>query len=109
MFRYAERRIAGEMTTWPRARQLVFDNPLEGPSLATCYETEAKQFPDGTLIEKNLNTMSVELTDPPQQIPIINLETWEQTEETFSADYLWLLLASLYIWMSKNNSPPTGI
>lgn len=108
MNKYVERRIPGEMTAWPRARQLVFDHPLEGPSLATCYETEAKQFPDGTLVEKSINTYRTEIQDPPQQIPIINPETWEQTEETFSADYLWLLLASLYIWMANNNSTPTG-
>ena len=101
MANYNETTESGDITKWNRARQIVADNPIEGAPGVTIYEQEATRLPDGTVIEKSIGSLSYALTDPDVEIPLIDPDTFEQTETTMKAGEIWLALASVYIWLAK--------
>jgi hypothetical protein len=101
MSNYQEETIAGAITIWQRARQIVCDNPTEGVPSITIYEHEATRLPDGSVIEKSLGNLSYAMTDPTIEIPLIDPATFEQTTQTMTAGQIWLAMASVYIWLAK--------
>ena len=101
MSSYNETTESGDITKWNRARQIVCDNPIEGAPGITVYEHEATRLPDGTVIEKTIGNLSYAMTDPTVEIPLIDPDTFEQTETTMTAGEIWLAMASVYIWLAK--------
>lgn len=98
---YQEETTEGSITKWNRARQIVCDNPIEGAPGITIYEHEATRLPDGSVIEKSIGNLSYAMTDQTVEIPLIDPDTFEQTETTMTAGQIWLAMASVYIWLAK--------
>lgn len=103
MSNYRQTTESGEISSWHRARQIVCDNPIEGAPSITVSEHQAVLLPDGTVIERNIGNLSYAMTDPAVEIPLINPETFEQTETTMQAGEIWLAMASVYIWLAKQS------
>lgn len=101
MANYNEETTAGDIARWNRARQIVCDNPVEGAPGITVYEHEATRLPDGSVIEKSLGSLTYAMTDPTVEIPLIDPDTFEQTEQTMPAGHIWLAMASVYIYLAK--------
>jgi hypothetical protein len=101
MANYNERSETGNIKIWDRSRQMVLDNPVDGPPQVTCYEYRAQRLPDGTVIEKSLGNLSYVMTDPNIEIPLIDPETFEPTAQTMTAGQIWLAMASVYLWLAR--------
>jgi hypothetical protein len=101
MSKYNEQTQSGDIVSWHRARQIVCDNPIEGAPAITCYEYEATRLPDGTVIEKSLGNLSIAMTDPSIEIPLIDPATFEPTAETMTAGDVWRVVASVYLWLAR--------
>lgn len=101
MANYKETMDSGEIVTWNRARQIVCDNPIGGAPCVSINETKAIRLPDGTTFEPSIGSFNFTMTDPTLEIPLIDPETWEQTETTMTAGEIWLAMASVYIWLAK--------
>ena len=101
MANYNETTESGDITKWNRARQIVCDNPIEGAPGITVYEHEATRLPDGSVIEKTIGSLSYAMTDPTIEIPLIDPDTYDQTETTMTAGQIWLAMASVYLWLAR--------
>ena len=104
MTNYKEQTTEGTITKWNRARQIVLENPHDCLPSVMCYETEITKYPDNTIQEKGIGSYNYTMEDPNVQIPLIDLNSFEQTDETFSAVEFYRMAASVYLWLAKNNS-----
>jgi len=98
---YKEQTSEGTVTQWNRVRQLVLDNPIDAQPSIMAHEYEAKRYPDGSTAEKAVASHSYTLTDPMVEIPIIDPETYEPTDQTFPAGQFYLLAASVALWLMR--------
>lgn len=103
MSSYKETTESGDITRWNRARQIVCDNPVEGAPGITVYEHEATRLPDGSVIEKSLGSLTYAMTDPTVEIPLIDPETYEPTEATFTAGQFQVMAASVAMWQIRQH------
>lgn len=101
MANYKETTTEGTITKWNRARQIVLDNPHNSPPSVMCYETEITKYPDESVQEKNIGSLQYSMTDPTVEIPLIDPETFEPTEQTMKAGEIWLAMASVYLWLAR--------
>ena len=102
MANYKEEIISGEIMKWNRARSIVLENARNRLPTASFYEEEVTLLPNGEEIIKTLSNINYEVTDFNQEISIINPETYEPTENTFSIQEFYVMLASVYLWVARN-------
>lgn len=102
MSHYKEETATIDKKTWKRASHIVLYNETS-PRIEIHHENKTL-FSDGTTKSDYLGQLNYTLTDPTILIPLINPETYEQTETTFSAGEFELLAASVYIWLAENQA-----
>lgn len=101
MANYNENITTGDIKSWQRTRQIILDNPHDSSPVVTCYEYLAKLLPDGEYSEKSIGNLSYTVTDPTVEIPLVDLETYEEIGETITAVEIWQAIASVYFWLAK--------
>ena len=100
LYKQSEVPVDGVVIKYTRAELMCLYNN-EIPRVE-CHEQERSIYPDGSIRNAPGEKLIFEMTDPSVLIPIINPETYEQTEATFSAGQFALMAASVYIWMAMN-------
>lgn len=100
MSKYKESSDTVDKNTWNRASHIIlWNSPI--PKIEVHHE-EKTVFSDGSSNSNYLGQLNYEMFDPSIEIPIIDPETYEQTEKTFTAGQFALFAASVYIWLDKN-------
>lgn len=99
MANYKEEVVEGAITSWRRmSHGTVFNEVIPRIEL---HDEDRTVLPDGKIINSYVGSLSYALTDPAVEIPLIDPETFEQTEDTMTAGQIWLALASVYIFLAK--------
>lgn len=106
MANYKESVIEGEVTKWRRMSHGVIYNS-EVPKIEL-HDEDRTVLPDGTSFSAYVGSLDYAMTDPAIEIPLIDPETWEQTEITMTAGKIWLAMASVYIWLAKQRDGENG-
>jgi hypothetical protein len=96
---YKEEVVAGEITKWRRMSHGVLTNG-EIPKIEL-HDEDRTVLPDGTSISQYVGALTYAMTDPTVEIPLIDPETFEPTEQTMTAGQIWLALASVYLWLAR--------
>ncbi len=104
MANYKEEIVEGAITKWRRMSHGSIFN--EAVPRIEMHEEDRTSLPDGQQISSYVGALSYQMTDPSVEIPLINPDTFEQTETTMKAGEIWLALASVYIWLAKQNEAP---
>lgn len=99
--KYREEVIEGQISTWPRARQMVLDNPLDYYPSVMCLESQATRLPDGSAIEKFTGNLTHTMDDPTLEIPMVDPDTLEPTATTFTAGDYALRSTSVYLFLAR--------
>ena len=99
MANYKETVAEGEITSWRRMTHGVVYNS-EIPKIEL-HDEDRTVLPDGSTFSTYVGSLSYALTDPDVEIPLIDPDTFEQTENTMTAGQIWLALASVYIFLAK--------
>ena len=100
MQKYNQRNTEATVETWRRAMHMTLYND-DLPRLEIAEEDRTLITTNGQIINEYVGQLSYTMTDPSVQIPIIDPNTFEQTDQTFSAGQYYLLSASIYIWLAK--------
>ena len=99
MANYKETVVEGEITSWRRMTHGVVYNS-EIPKIEL-HDEDRTVLPDGTSISSYVGQLDYALTDPTVEIPLIDPDTFEQTETTMTAGEIWLAMASVYLWLAR--------
>ena len=102
MTKYLETVVPGEVTSWRRASEIRLINS-EPPESKT-IEVERTVYPDG--FTRDVVTAQFDFTLTPAnsvvEIPIVDPETYEPTEQTFTTGQFALMATSFYFWQARN-------
>lgn len=102
MPKYLETTIPGEVNTWRRASEIRLINS-EPPESKT-IEVERTVYPDR--FTRDVVTAQFDFTLTPEkaaiEIPIVDPETYEPTEQTFTTGQFALMATSFYFWQARN-------
>lgn len=99
MANYQETVVEGAISKWRRMSHGVIYNS-EVPKIEL-HDEDRTVLPDGTSISSYVGSLEYAMTDPAIEIPLIDPDTFEQTEQTMPAGQIWLAMASVYIWLAK--------
>jgi hypothetical protein len=99
MASYNQRVTEGEITSWLRAYKIELHNTE--PPILECYEQDRTVIPDGTIINRSTDVLKYTMTDPTDTIPLIDPDTFEATEDHFTAGQFWLMAASTYMFLAR--------
>jgi hypothetical protein len=97
--KYLETTIPGEVNSWRRVDEIRLKN-IE-PPMALVYEVERTVYPDGFQRDIPTAQFDIEMTDPTQEIPLVDPVTFEPTGQTFQAGAFFAMAASLYFWRAR--------
>lgn len=93
----------GEVHSYRRANEIhLINTPIPE---ARVFSVERTTYPTGETVDRNLVQLDYRLTDPTIQIPIIDPDTYEPTEVTFSAGQFALMAASVALWLMRGGKP----
>ena len=101
MPKYLETTVLGEVRSYPRATHLELINT--DPPEARVHAVDRTTYPTGEVVDRNPVQLDHIMTDPAMEIPVIDLETYEPTEATFTAGYFQLLAASVAMWKIRQH------
>lgn len=99
MSKYKQTIDTATAETWRRASHMTLFNETI-PRIEIHHE-DRTELPDGTGFSKYLGSLQHIMTDPTIEIPFVNPDTYEQTEQTFTAGEFALMAASVYIWLAE--------
>ena len=87
------------MHSWRRANRvdLIHSDPPE----VRVHVVDRTVYPTGEVLDRNPTQVDYVLTDPTVDIPVINPETYEPTEQSFTAGEFQLMAASVALWMMR--------
>ena len=102
MSKYLESTVPGEVHSWRRANKLELIN--SEPPEVRAYVVDRTVYPTGETTDRNAVQMDFVMTDPTVEIPIIDLETYEPTEQTFTAGEFQLMAASVALWIMRGQA-----
>lgn len=102
MSKYLESTVPGEVHSWRRANRLELIN--SEPPEVRAYVVDRTVYPTGEMTDRNEVQMDFVMTDPTIEIPVIDPETYEPTEQTFTAGEFSLMAASVALWMMRGSS-----
>lgn len=105
MANYQQSQTTQTVTSWTRARQVVADNPIDGPPSVTVHTAVATTVGEQT-IERAGPDLRYTLGDPTVPIPLVDPETYEPTEQTITTGFVWLVLASVFLWLDRQQQEP---
>jgi len=96
---FLESTIPGEVHSYRRANEIhLINTPIPE---ARVFAVDRVTYPTGETIDRNPVQLDYRMTDPYVQIPIIDPETYEPTEQTFPAGQFYLLAASVGLWLMR--------
>lgn len=93
--------IPGEVRSYPRANRVELINTE--PPEARIHAVDRTTYPDGTVVDRNPVQLDVIMTDPAVEIPLIDPETYEPTEQTFTAGQFQVMAASVAMWQIRQH------
>ena len=99
MSKYKQKTGTADKQSWERASHMILWNE-ETPRVELHHEKRT-QYSDGKEINDYLGQLSHIMTDLTVEIPVIDLETYEPTEQTFTAGEFQLMAASVALWMMR--------
>lgn len=103
---FLESTTPGEVHSYRRANEIrLINTPIPE---ARIFVVDRTTYPTGETIDRNPVQLDYRLTDPTVQIPIIDPETYEPTEQTFSAGQFQLMAASVALWLMRGQSTPNS-
>lgn len=100
MSKYKQETGTADKQSWKRASHLILWNE-DTPRIEGHHEKRT-QYSDGKIINEYLGQLSHVMTDGNIEIPYIDPDTFQQTEQTFTAKQFELMAASIYVWMAEN-------
>lgn len=86
--------------SWKRASHMILWNE-EIPRVELHHEKRT-QYSDGKVVNDYLGQLGHVMTDKTLDIPFIDPDTFEQTDQTFPAGLFELMAASIYVWLAEN-------
>lgn len=104
MSKYKQESGTADSQSWTRASHMILWN--EDTPRIECHHEKRTQYSDGKSVNEYLGQLSHAMTDESLEIPYIDLDTFEQTEQTFTAGQFALMAASIYVWMAENAEQP---
>lgn len=97
---YKAETTTGEISSYLRAVGMSIENPLNGVPTFQIQESKVTQYPDGTTKEDILGKLSADMSDPTQEIDLVNPETGE-TVKTMTYAEVYAVLFSVYLSLAK--------
>lgn len=102
MSKYLESTVPGEVHSWRRANRLELVNS-DSPEVRA-HIVDRTVYPTGEIIDRNATQMDFVMTDPTVEIPVIDPETYEPTDQTFTAGEFQLMATSMALWMMRGQA-----
>lgn len=93
--------IPGEVRSYPRASRVELINT--DPPEARIHAVDRTTYPTGEVVDRNPVQLDVIMTDPSVEIPLIDPETYEPTEATFTAGQFQVMAASVAMWKIRQH------
>ena len=93
--------IPGEVRSYPRATHVELINTE--PPEARIHAVDRTTYPTGEVVDRNPVQLDHVMTDPAVEIPLIDPETYEPTEQTFTAGQFQVMAASVAMWKIRQH------
>lgn len=90
------RKTEGPAYAWRRAHGVQIHNPRNGPASIVFLEEDVVQVAGKEFQKPNVDSCAAQF-NPARVIPLVDLVTNLPTGETVTAQYLYLILHSLYL------------
>jgi hypothetical protein len=91
--------VAGEKLEWRRASVIHLYNE-DTPRIEIQHEKRTV-YPDGNSRNDYLWVLNHTMSDAALEIPLVDPDTFEQTETKFTAGQFALMAASIYVFLDK--------
>lgn len=103
---YQEETLDG-VTKYRRALAISCANPANAAPSIAFQEEDLVVMPDGARFSKFAGSINVEMSDPDLEMPLVNPLTGESLGATFTAQQLYLMLGSAYLYFAslRDNQP----
>lgn len=93
--------IPGEVRSYPRATHVELINTE--PPEARIHAVDRTTYPTGEVVDRNPVQLDHVMTDQTVEIPLIDPDTYEPTEQTFTAGAFQLMAASVAMWKIRQH------